>query len=166
MGLVLAVLVLGVFAGGHLALWRHRPDCRSIRTLATLYGGSLALVGLSSKVSWIGTPIEWCDLARMTLISGAVFLVYLSMYTAVERDSVSSMFLLAAERAGAEGVPVEDLLRGLSDEDLVLSRLDALKASGMVVCRGEKFCITWSGRVFLAAIRTARRPFTSRPIGG
>jgi len=82
------------------------------------------------------------------LIAALMLPVYLSVYTAVELDSVSSLILLLAEKAGSAGVSRDELLVVANDEDCIVSRLKELLESGLLRRDGEVFAITRAGKTF------------------
>ncbi len=162
--LTLCIAILVVFGAIHMGLWRSGRVQRTVSLLVANYGIAVVSVLSLASVVW-GLP-ESLEVVRAILASGAVFLVYLSMYMAVERDSASSRFLLEVERAGPNGVSCEALRALLCDEDMVVSRLQGLKGARFVYQRGESFFLTRRGQAFLWAIRSLRRVFTDRPVGG
>ncbi len=108
----------------HVLTWRLCLLERTVGRLVALY--AVAVLASSALVACgvLPAPGSPAGAVRALLMSGAVFLVYLSFYTAVERDSASSVILLAAARQG--GASRATLYAALHDEDMIVERLRGL----------------------------------------
>lgn len=149
----------------HVAVCRTGILPRGAKTLLAIFLASVATTSCLAIMGVLPRPDTSIEFARALLLSLAVFLVYLSMNNAAERDSVSCLFLLALHRAGPAGLPREELFR-LVDDDVVLSRLSDLVAGRWVKEGDGTFQITFAGRTFLWAIHTARRLYGLGDVGG
>lgn len=160
----------------HVLAWRHRLVMRTVGRLVVLYPVAVLACGVLVVTGALPEPESWTDAVRALLMSAAVFLVYLSFYTAVEKDSASSVILLAAARQG--GASRESLLGALDDEGMILDRLRGLVRAGFVRVERSandtglpdheiaRFRLTRRGRLFLWVARVARGAFTPDGIGG
>lgn len=159
----------------HVLTWRLRLLERTVGRLVALHAVAVLACGALVACEVLPAPGSWTGTVRAVLMSGAVFLVYLSFYTAVEKDSASSVILLAAARPG--GASRATLYGVLHDEDMIVERLRGLLRAGFVrVEEGEggranpieagRFRLTARGRLFLGLLRIARRAFTAERVGG
>ncbi len=147
----------------HVLTWRLRLLDRTVGRLVALYAVAVLAGGALVAGGVLPGPGSPAGMVRAFLMSGAVFLVHLSFYTAVEKDSASSVILLAAAQGGASR---EALYGMLDDESMIVGRLRGLVRAGFVREEAGRFRLTPRGRLFLGLLRTARRAFTPEGIGG
>ncbi len=107
---LLGMAVVTLTVALHVLTWRLRLVRRTIGRLVALYGVALLACGTLSACGVLPAPGSAPGAVRAVLMSVAVYLVYLSFYTAVEKDSASSVILLAAARPG--GCVPRDAVRG------------------------------------------------------
>lgn len=159
----------------HVLTWRLRLVRRTVGRLVALYVVALVACGGLGACGVLPAPGSAAGAVRAVLMSVAVFLVYLSFYTAVEKDSASSVILLAAARPG--GASRATLYGVLHDEDMIVERLRGLVRTGFVrvetgvgghssPIETGRLRLTARGRLFVGLLRAARRPFTSERFGG
>lgn len=150
----------------HILVWRMRLANRSVPTLLYIFG--FTYIVCAGPVVMGLTPVSMAasELIRATFVAGFTLLVYLSFYTAVERQSASASMLLHVKRHGSQGVPVESLYHLVTDDEAITSRLDDLVASGWLTRTDDRHRLSPVGKTFLWICVGIRRAFTNERCGG
>jgi hypothetical protein len=105
----------------------------------------------------------------ITLVQGSIvyllsILVYLSLHTAVEKDSPSSLILLSLA-SHKDGVSLETLSNLINDDE-VLSRLHDLENNSFTRIDNKYLSLTRRGQILYFLIKRLRLLFTKENFGG
>jgi hypothetical protein len=140
----------------HLIVWRIRIPKRQTNALLQIFFGTYLL---SIPLPWIlnrmgyGTvpyfPQTVFDYAQTLLNFTACTLAYVITYSAIEADSPSLVIVKLISEAGAAGLDGEALHSRLSDDVLVIPRVNDLLRDTMAVLEGDRVCLTSKGRWFV-----------------
>jgi len=151
------LLALAVLIAAHVVIWRARRPSGEYAALAVLGAGVLAValttfritaVSLGSASGWLPrSPIEYVTAIGLY---AALFLSYVTTYSAVQADSPTMTILLLIERARAAGCTRAELRARLDDRVLVLPRLDDLVAGNLVRLDHGRYVVTSRGTLMIA----------------
>jgi hypothetical protein len=162
--LTAGLVVFAVAVAAQAVVWRLRRPARQYRGFVLLYATVLAL-GLAAfgMIRAQGGPLA-------ALVPGSLFeqvnfgVLYLSLaaafavtYSAIQADSPTMTILLRIEAAGPGGASRSELLAELTDERLVLPRLDDLVEGGLAMVRDGRYVIAAGGATIAAAYVRFRR---------
>ncbi len=142
----------------HLAIWRIRlPKKNRVFVLVnvffwTLVLGVILLEGISSYTDYI---VLYCCLAAAYIVS----------YPAMEADSPSLEIVRNIAKAGASGLEKRELYSTMTDEKLVVARVEDLLNDGLARLDSGKYMLTPKGR-FLAGVFVWFRGLLNAPKGG
>jgi len=151
------LLAFALLIVAHVVIWRARRPAGEYAALAVLGAGVLAValatfrvipVPLGSASGWLPqSPLE-----HITAIGlyAALFLSYVTTYSAVQADSPTMTILLLIERAGAVGCTRAELRARLDDRVLVLPRLDDLVSGNLVRLDHGRYVVTPRGTLMIA----------------
>jgi len=130
----------------HWAIWRLRMPKVPIKTLVILFcvAGLLGFLFLFH----FGSD-TFPKLLHFVFLYFSMFLTYLLIYSAIEADSPSLVILLRIAEAGASGLPCQALKDSLTNDLLVLPRLEDLVAADLVDLRDSTYAINKKGRCFV-----------------
>jgi len=92
--------------------------------------------------------------------------VYLSAYSAIEYDSVSSLILLYAEKAGARGFTKKEVQGITDDQHVIINRLDEMINIKTIMKENMRYSITRRGKLFLFLFVCPKRMLNSSRIEG
>lgn len=170
--LVPGVLAFGILVVAHIVIWRMVKPAQQYTKLAAL---SVAVLGLSmggfyavqlaSRQSVTFLPSSPFDYLNMALLYGALFLSYLTTYSAVQADSPTMAILLAIDESGCRGMNRAELLARFDDAVLVLPRIDDLVAGDLVRYRNGRYVIQPPG-LSLAKVNIGYRRMLKLEKGG
>lgn len=94
---------------------------------------------------------EWCQTVILAL---AISASYVMTYPAVEVESPTLVMIRLIANGGAEGIETNTLYQSLSDDFLVMARVNDLCNEGLVIQERDRFVLTGRGkrlaRVFFA----------------
>ena len=142
----------------HLAIWRIRlPGKNRAFVLVnvffwTLVLGVMILKDISSYPYYI---VLYCCLAAAYIVS----------YPAMEADSPSLGIVRNIAKAGRSGLEKSELYRAMTDEILVVARVEDLLNDGLIRMDSGKYILTSKGR-FLAGVFIWFRRLLNAPKGG
>lgn len=135
---VAGLAVFGLLVVAHVVVWRLRRPAGQYVGLVALALGTLAAslvtflaagaIGAPGAAFLPGTALDY---ATIVVLYGALFLAYVTTYSAVQADSPSITILLRIDEAGERGLATGELLAELDDRVLVLPRLDDLVRGGL-----------------------------------
>lgn len=157
-GLLLGLAAFAALVVLHVAVWRvHRPSGQYVAlgglTIAVLglalSAPMLLQVGLGRPVGWL--PFTAADHLNAAVLYGALFLAYLTTYSAVQADSPTMTILLRLAEAGPRGLTRSELLAELNDRVLVLPRLQDLTSGRLARREGARYVMAPRA---LALVRT------------
>ena len=165
-------LIFSFFFLVHLILWRVRLPRRQVKTILIILFGGLAasltaLVLSPADFSLLGVarPLGAAELLHAAIFVTALTLAYMITYTAVEADSPSLVMVLKIESAGANGVRKEEFDQFLSDERLIMPRVDDLLTDKMAELVDGRYRLTPKGEL-MAEIFTRSRAVLRLGTGG
>ena len=142
----------------HLAAWRLcLPKKNRAFVLAnvffwTLVLGAMILRGIPGYLDYI---VLYCCLAAAYIVS----------YPAIEADSPSLVIVRGIAGAGRSGLDKSEIYKAMSDEILVVARIEDLLADDLIRMDSGKYLLTAKGR-FLAGIFVRFRRLLNVPKGG
>jgi hypothetical protein len=158
----------------HFVIWKLRLPQRHTRAILLIFFGVTGggLFGLWILQAWQPAvakgflPVTCPEYLHILLFSTAVTLAYIITYSALEADSPSLVMILTIARAGQAGLPQAQLYQQLTDERLILPRLQDLVRDELVTLQGEKYRLTPKGRRFVWIFRTYRQLLALAAKGG
>lgn len=121
-----------------VGLWRWR---RPAGHYAGLLGVGLAALGLTAAGLAALRPLSGFGYASFATLYVALVLAYATTYSAVQADSPTMSVLLRLEAAGARGASVEELLAALTDDALVVPRLDDLVTGRLARLERDRYVV-------------------------
>ena len=152
----------------HLAIWRVRLPRRQSRALALIFAGMLAAGLALALLAGPGplVPSSW-GLARVALLVAVVMCSYILSYPAVEADSPTVAMVMRLMDAGPDGLPVDEFLRDMNDELLVLPRVRDLLRDGLAVLdpADGRYRLSTKGRL-MGRLFSTYRGLLGLPLGG
>ncbi|OGX29900.1 MAG: hypothetical protein A3F87_03490 [Omnitrophica WOR_2 bacterium RIFCSPLOWO2_12_FULL_51_24] len=142
----------------HLMVWRIcLPKKNRALILANIFFWTLVLgaVVLRAIPDYLDYIVLYCCLAAAYIVS----------YPAMEADSPSLVIVRDIARAGRSGLDKSELYKTMSDEILVVARIDDLLADDLIRMDSGKYLLTAKGR-FLSGVFVRFRRLLNAPKGG
>lgn len=164
----------------HLIVWRIRLPERQTKTLLCLFFGTL-LIGLCIlwSANWILPRSANVSLQLNTLVPNtlsecfqiALFVIsltlaYLITYSALEADSPSLVIIMSIARAGSDGLPKDQFEQCMTDDILIIPRVQDLLRDNLVYREGEKYKLTAKGIIFVRIFILYRQLLKTKHRGG
>lgn len=156
----------------HIAIWRVRmPKGGHTAVLLVLFFYIFAVSIIIFKMFpreyffGINAPRSFFEYAQFTLLYASLALSYVVSYSAVEADSPSLVIVLNIVKAAPDGLREERLSKIMTDERLVLTRINDLIESGLVHFDRARYKLTPNG-ITLANIFIFYRGLLGLPKGG
>ena len=143
----------------HFTLWKYKLIPRKIINIVLIFL-SCGLVALALSYNRFSVII--CIQAGLLYL--LTILVYLSYYTAIEKDSVSSLLLL--EISKNDRISLEELHKISTNEEQIFLRLKDLSHYNFVTNRNGRFQLTNKGLFLLGIVTLTRKIFTNEKLGG
>lgn len=142
----------------HLMVWRIcLPKKNRALILANIFFWTLVLGAMILR----GIP-GYLDYVVLYFCLAAAYIV---SYPAMEADSPSLVIVRDIARTGRSGLDKSELYRTMSDEILVVARIEDLLADDLIRMDSGKYLLTAKGR-FLAGIFVRFRRLLNAPKGG
>lgn len=139
----------------HLIILRiHIPQYQSKALLVTFFGTFLLLVIFScllpQSCAWASyLCYSLPEFLHIFLFFISLTLAYLFTYPALEVDSPSLVIIRMIAEAMPTGLAKQDLENQLTDDILILPRINDLLRDNLVVANGERLQLTPQGRYFI-----------------
>jgi hypothetical protein len=156
----------------HLIVWKIRLPRRQVKTMlqiffATLIGGIFALWNAppSFEIFNISSPDNIWEYLHICLLFISLTLAYMITYSALEADSPSLVMVMTINNAEPEGLDKERFEELMSDEMLVMPRINDVLLDKMVYMEGNKYRLTSKGTL-MARIFNFYRKLINAPEGG
>lgn len=149
------VLLFAVTLAVHLLLCRLTGGGRFIAKGVAL-GGAATLALLAYQLSALGL-----DLVALYLFVAAWLFYLMVLINLLNSVTLKMLAYLHAETRGSLGVA--DFDAAFNTEDGLLTRLDMMQASGLVVTQDGGLLLTVKGQALLRTIRLFGRPFSVEP---
>ncbi|MFH0753292.1 MAG: hypothetical protein V2A70_01855 [Candidatus Omnitrophota bacterium] len=141
----------------HLVIWRVSLPKSGIKTLLKLFFGMLFMFVL---LLW-GLSLFWADFRQLApdsfleylsvfLLVTSMALAYTITYSAVEAESPSITLVMMIAGSGRTGFLQKDLKGLLTDEVLVIPRIEELIDEKMIRLDGDKYRLTAKGSIFVS----------------
>ena len=170
--LIPALLAFSFLMAAHLVFWRvRRPTghyagltalCLAVLVVSV---GSFYIVE-SITPGWIKfIPVTSFDYFNFVILYTGLALSYVVTYSAVQADSPTMTILLRIERSEPKGLALQQILDQLSDQFLVIPRLDDLVTGGLVRLHQGRYIMGDRG-AFLAKINILYRALLKMEKGG
>lgn len=158
--LVLSLLVFATFLLTHITIWKIKVPIKQSAALLKISGLTILLFLI---FSW---PFYGNFLAglHIFIVFISLVLAYLITYSAVEVDSPSLVIINMVAESGSVGISKDRLLDKLSDEKLVIPRIDDLKRDNLVYSDG-KYKLSAAGYL-MTRLFVVFRKFLNLPKGG
>jgi hypothetical protein len=125
---------------------------------------ALDAAGLGAALA-LPLPRTGLDYWGFLILYASVALSYMITYSAVQADSPSMAMLLRIEASGPQGRTREELIQDLSDEILILPRLNDLVLGDLAELKGDRYYITHRGSL-LASVYIRYRALLGMEKGG
>ena len=170
MNLAATLAVLLIVWVVHIVWFRVRPPRNRVQALLALFAaGLVAYLGGFGWSAWQAAeaqPVHEITFGATAVVLYVLLaLAYVIVYTAVEVDSPSAMIMLLARQRGGEGITYAELRAMLTDDYLVLARLEDLVAAGSVRFTGTDYQLEPRGLI-IARLFGAYRALLGRDLGG
>ena len=156
----------------HLIVWRIHLPTRQIKTLVQLFIVILILGILalwlfppSFRFLQLSGPESFWEYIHIYLFFVSLTLAYMITYTAIEADSPSLVLIMKVSEAGSEGLDSKKLEQMMSDDILVIPRLEDLVLDKMAYINGNRYFLTAKG-VLMVRIFLYYRKLLGAPKGG
>lgn len=133
-----------VFLGALLVqvvVWRWRAPVGQYSGLVALHVTVLAAATAVFYVTSHVLPATAFDYLNFAMLYLALVAAFAITYSAIQADSPTMTILLAIEAAGSTGIAQQELLSRLTDEMLVVPRINDLVAGGLAALRQERYVI-------------------------
>lgn len=157
----LAVFVLALAA--QVVIWRWRRPGGQYAALLALHvaavvAATAAFVAAPSlaPAAARALPLTLFEYANFLVLYVALLVAYATTFSAVQADSPTMSILLRVEDAGGRGVSRQDLLAALTDQILVIPRIDDLVTGGLVRREAGRYVIGSRGALFAGVIASYR----------
>lgn len=141
----------------HLAIWKIRLPNKQTNTLLILFFGNLFFFlglifsfGLLSPANSRFFPSTLPEILHIGLLFSSLTLAYIITYSAIEVDSPSLSMVLAIDKAGKEGLEKKILETTLTDDFLVIPRVNDLLRDKLIYKDNDKFKLTPKGKSFVS----------------
>jgi hypothetical protein len=156
----------------HLGVWKIRLPKRQTLALLWIFFGTFLLsipffefVLRGKNLAKPLLPQNIIDYAHVFLFFTSFTLAYLITYSALEVDSPSLLIIKLIADAGPTGVEEETLKAKLSDDMLILPRINDLTLDKMAKWQGTRLQITPKGKWFVKMIMAYRSLLKASPGG-
>lgn len=156
----------------HVLIWKIRLPKRQTRTLLQIFFGTL-LVGLFTlwsakfilqiEVSMPGNCSEYLHIA---LFVTSLTLAYMITYSALEADSPSLVMVMRIAKAGTDGLEKTRFNQLMTDDILIIPRIQDLLRDKMVYVKGGKYKLTAKGVLFARIFMIYRQLLNVHRKGG
>jgi len=140
----------------HLIIWKIRLPKYQTKTLILIFFGtffiSIFLFELFIPANYQSSqyvPQNFFDYVHIFLFFTSIMFAYLITYSAIEVDSPSLVITELIFDAGPGGLSKDALFTRLSDEVLVIPRINDLLRDNMIVSKGGKLNLTRKGKWFV-----------------
>lgn len=144
----------------HVVIWKIRvPKANQTVVLLEVFLGVLIAAILVFHMAL-------ADLLGFMLLYGSLTLAYITSYSAVEVDSPSLTMVLNIAKEMPGGLPQEKFMSMMTNELLVMPRLNDLVLDGMVRLEKGKYQVTAKGRVLTEGILFFRKLLNTGEKGG
>jgi hypothetical protein len=150
------LLALGLFvaaSAAHVVVWKLRVPRRQTRTILLIHVCTL----IAGCVLFGGTALSYVELSRTALLFLTLTAAYIISYSAVEAESPSLVIALRVAAAGPGGLRKDALAREMSDEFLILPRIEDLLRDKMARKDADRYRLTPKGRAFVGIFVRWRR---------
>ena len=155
-----------------LVFWKIYMPQRQIKTLLLLF---FCILVVEMFVLWsapssftfvrLSAPGSIWEYLHICMFFVSLLLAYMITYTALEADSPSLVMVMTIGSAGPEGLDKKKFDRLMSDDTLIVPRIEDLVLDKMVYMDGDKYRLTPKG-VLMARIFVFYRKLLGAPKGG
>jgi len=156
----------------HLAVWRLRVPRRQARAVVLVFlamylatvGAALVCTLAAGPRGWLpSTPFEYL---HVTLFYAVMTAGYVITYSAVEVDSPTLVMAVMLMDAGAAGLSKRELLETLTDEVLVVRRIEDLVTDRMASLEDGRYRLTRKGALLARLFDRTRGVLGVSELGG
>ena len=137
-------------------VWRIRIPNRQVTDVLLIFFGTMVAGFLTS---WIGPDFLYASVMDMpdnlpqylhiAILFTSLTMAYIITYSAIQADSPSLVMVIAITKAGDKGIAEADFERVMTDDLLIVPRIQDLINDGMVYLQGGKYRLTRKGRLFV-----------------
>lgn len=149
-----ALLLIATFSL-HVLIWRVRTPAKTLLTLVSLF----FIVMLCVDVAGYESQVEITQLVRFSLLFFSCALVYIILYTAIEKQSPTLAIIQALYRAGLHGLSEDELRAALSIATETDERFFCLQQSKWINVDNESITLTKHGKMIAALFACSAKIF-------
>ena len=168
--IIWGTLIFAACFFAQIALWRIRLPSRQTKTLLMIFFGglivSLAALAAGFSPAGISGPCGAAEFSHIFLFVSSLTLAYMITYSAIEADSPSLVIVLKIADAGTSGLAQDEFKKFMSDDLLVIPRINDLLTDKMAYKDGEKYRLTKKGVLFAKIFITYRAILGKTDKGG
>ncbi len=142
----------------NLFIWRVRLPKRQTNALLKIFYGVFVLgiilfevsKAFNDNTSYQFLPNGIPEYLHLFLLFTSLSLAYIITYSAVEVDSPSLVMVLAVNKAGRNGLSKTEFAELLTNERLVIPRINDLVRDKLIFLNRDKYKLTSNGRLFIS----------------
>lgn len=168
-GIVLFVMALAV----HFLIWRLRAPKNHALALVIIFlavfaaGVSVLMVFERRALIFnVDPPHAFLEYFRLFVLFFSLASAYIANYPSIEVDSPSFVMMSAIDKAGGKGFHEAGFAQMMTNEKLVVPRVDDLVAGNMAVVRDGKYVLTPRGKFFAWVFSKHRQAMGKMEKGG
>ncbi len=144
----------------HLIVWKIRLPKRQVKTMLLLFFATLlsSIIILwnapaSFKLLNLTAPDNIWEYLHICIFFISLTLAYMITYSALEADSPSLVMVMAINNAEPDGLDKKRFEELMSDQTLVMPRINDILIDRMAFMDGDRYCLTSKGalmaRIFI-----------------
>lgn len=139
----------------HLIVWKIKVPKRQTKTILQTFFGTwfigIFIAYLNSDFSILGfsVPTGFLSLLHITLFQISLTLAYMITYSAMEADSPTLVMIMKIANAGLQGLEKSELDKALTDNILVIPRIQDLLRDKLAHLNNGKYQLTPKGTLLV-----------------
>ncbi len=168
-GIVLFVMALAV----HFLIWRMRAPKNHALALVIIFlaifaAGVIVLMAFErrSLIFNVDPPHTFVEYFRLFLLFFSLASAYVANYPSIEVDSPSFVMMSAIDKTGDKGFHEAGFAQMMTDDKLVIPRVDDLVVGNMAVVRDGKYVLTPRGKFLAWVFLKHRQAMGKKEKGG
>lgn len=146
----------------HILIWRLRLPKRQTKAILKIFMFSLT-IGL---IFGYFNGLDFFELIHISIFVISLTISYIITYSGIEADSPTLVMINAIAAKGKDGLSVESFYELMSDDILVMPRLDDMLRDGLTFKDDSNYILTKKGRIFAQIFITFRALLKIETIGG
>lgn len=156
----------------NLFIWRvHLPKRQTNALLKIFYGVFvLGIILFEASKAFNNTSYQYLpdgipEYLHLFLLFTSLTLAYVITYSAVEVDSPSLVMVIAVNKAGRDGLSKTEFAKLLTNERLVIPRINDLVRDKLIFLGQDKYKLTLNGRLFISIFILYRKVMNAQKGG-